>query len=201
MRKKQNIRPAVFLDRDGTINKEVAYLSSPDQLELLSGAARGIRLLREAGFIIVVVTNQSGVARGFFDEEKVRRVNKALETMLLQQGAIVDAWYYCPHHPGAGEPPYRKTCSCRKPSPGMVEQACRDLAINLSRSYVVGDNISDMGLARNCGTKAVLVRTGHGKKVLEKAAGELSEPVDFVAKDLLEAAKWICARKKSRGLL
>ncbi len=194
-----NTRPAVFLDRDGTINREVEYLSWPDQLELIPGAATALRLLREAGFIIVVVTNQSGVAREFFDEERVKKVNEALGTMLLQKGAIVDAWYYCPHHPEAGKPPYRKNCSCRKPSPGMVEQACRDFPINLSCSFVVGDNLSDMGLARNCGIRAVLVRTGHGEKVLQRAAGKLPEPVDFVAADLLDAAKWICAAQGTGG--
>ncbi len=195
MRRGRRPAPTVFLDRDGTINREVEYLSRPEQLELIEGAAKAVRMLNHAGFRIVVVTNQSGVARGLFDENQVRIVNDVLAHMLEQHGAMVDDWYYCPHHPDAGSPPYRQECTCRKPGGGMVKQADRDFPVDFANSFVVGDTMSDMELGLNCGMRSVLVLTGHGKKTLSQADKESISRVSFIADDLLQAARWICSKQ------
>ena len=182
---------AVFLDRDGTINREVEYLSHVRDLELIEGAAQGIKLLNSQGFRVVVITNQSGVARGFFDERRVLEINAALAAMLGKDGARIDAWYYCPHHPEAGNGLYRTVCSCRKPATGMVEQSYRDFPVDISYSFVVGDTMRDMELAWNCGMGAVLVRTGHGARVLSSAAADTPARMNYIADDLLDAAEWI----------
>ncbi len=189
---KKILKPAIFLDRDGTINREVEYLSKVSDLSLIDGAATAIGRLAQAGFLIVVVTNQSGVARGYFDEHTVKRINSTLAQMLEQEGAHVDAWYYCPHHPEAGYPPYRTECSCRKPATGMVEQACRDLDIDMASSFVIGDSLRDIELAWNCGMGAVLVKTGHGTRTFHGLDQNTAMRIDFVAKDLTEASEWIC---------
>ncbi len=182
---------AVFLDRDGTINREVEYLSHIRNLKLIEGAAKGIMLLNRHGFRVIVITNQSGVARGFFDERRVLEINAALSDMLEKKGARIDAWYYCPHHPEAGKGPYRTVCSCRKPAPGMVEQSCRDFPVDISSSFVVGDTMRDVELAWNCGMGAVLVRTGHGARVLSSAPADTTARMNYIAADLLDAAEWI----------
>jgi histidinol-phosphate phosphatase family protein len=185
--------PAVFLDRDGTINREVEYLSRVSDLELIEGAARAIAMLNRTGFRVAVVTNQSGVARGFLDERKVLEINLALSDMLKKEGAHIDAWYYCPHHPSEGNEPYRTACSCRKPGTGMVEQACQEFPVDLSASFVVGDTLRDMELAWNCGMKAVLVKTGHGMKALSGMDADTAGRLDYIAADLLDASAWICS--------
>ena len=185
-------KSAVFLDRDGTINREVEYLSRVSELELIEGAAQGIRMLNQAGFITVVVTNQSGVARGFFSEQRLLEINRALADMIEKEAAYIDAWYYCPHHPAEGSGDYRKDCACRKPAAGMIDLACRKFPVDLSSSFVVGDTLRDMELAWNCGMSAVLVRTGHGEKTLATVpAGSISR-IDYIAADMLDAAEWIC---------
>ncbi len=192
------LRPAIFLDRDGTINVEVDFLSRVSDLALIEGAATAISRLAQAGFLIVVVTNQSGVARGYFDEHTVKSINSALAHMLEQGGARVDAWYYCPHHPEAGYPPYRTECSCRKPATGMVEQACQDLDIDIASSFVIGDSLRDMELAWNCGMGAVLVKTGHGTRTFHGLDQNTAPRIDFVATDITEASEWICRRVENR---
>jgi len=183
---------AVFLDRDGTINREVNYLSSPQQLELLPGAIEGLRMLREAGFKLVVVTNQAGVARGYFGEEDVRRIHRRLEGLLSAGGAGVDAFYYCPHHPD-GKGDYRKVCPNRKPGTGMFERAAADLGLDLGNSFIVGDNVTDLIPGEQLGCRTVLVRTGYGQSMLDTGALDGSS-VSHVAADLLDAANWIVAQ-------
>ena len=178
--------PAVFLDRDGTINEDVGYLQNIEQLTLIPGAAQGIRILNNYGFKVVVVTNQSGVARGYFREEFIVQTHDHLRAVLQRENAIIDAFYYCPHHPAEGFPPYRKTCSCRKPEAGMLIQAACDLHLDLSRSYMVGDKIQDIQAGKKAGVKTILVKTGYGCFVEEK--DNLSE---YVAHDLFSAAQWI----------
>lgn len=180
---KKNI--AVFMDRDGTINEEVGYLSRVEELKLIPGAAQAIRLLNEEGIKTVVVTNQSGVARGFFSEECVRIINSSLNDMLRREGALIDRFYYCPHHPTAGNEPYKRVCDCRKPEPGMLLQAARELDIDLAASYVVGDMLKDLEAGRRVGAKGILVRTGYGNNVVVT-----DKPV-YIAEDLLDAVKWI----------
>lgn len=151
-------RPAVFLDRDGTLIRERDHLSRPDQVELAPGAGEALRALREAGFALVVVTNQSGIARGLFDEEDYRAVTARLEALLAGQGARLDRVYHCPHHPDFTGP-----CGCRKPAPGMFERARDELGVALEASWVVGDRARDLLPARTFGGRGVLVRTGWGR--------------------------------------
>jgi len=184
---------AVFFDRDGTINREVNYLSSPEQLELLPGAIEGLRRLREAGFKLVVVTNQAGVARGYFGEDDVQRIHRRLEELLAAGGAGVDAFYYCPHHP-EGQGDYRKVCPSRKPGTGMFERAAADLGLDFASSFVVGDNVTDLIPGGQLGCRTVLVRTGYGQSMVDRGAlAELS--VGYIAADLLDAADWIVAQR------
>jgi len=185
------MRPAVFLDRDGTINEEVEYLDNLSDLRLIPGADEGIALLNRAGFSVIVITNQSGVARGFFPEGFVQLVHSRLSEMLVRAGAHVEGWYYCPHHPEAGSPPYKKACDCRKPGTGMVSRAAKELSIDLGRSWLVGDSLSDLQTAWNAGMKSILVLTGHGRKTMESLAGHELERIDHVARDLFDACNWI----------
>ncbi len=182
-------RPAVFLDRDGTIIKLCDYLCSLDEIELLPNTARGLRLLRDAGYLLIVVTNQSGVARGYFDENFVAEANEKLSDMLESEGVLVDAFYYCPHHPDFGESEYRVDCECRKPKIGMIRKAVSDFDIDLRSSWVIGDNRPDLEMAANAGLRSVLVRTGYGEKV---AVSGLAH-ADVVADDLYDAAVRIVA--------
>ncbi len=177
---------AVFLDRDGTINVEVGYLSRPEDFALIEGSAPAIRRLNDAGFLVVVVSNQSGVARGYFGEDDVKRVNEEMARQLERFGARLDAVYYCPHYPDAAVQEYRRECDCRKPGPGMIRRAEAELGIDVKVSYVVGDHRGDIVLAKNVGARSIMVVTGHGADELEKLRLEGVEP-DLVVKDLAEA--------------
>ncbi len=176
---------AVFLDRDGTINEDVGYLSRLEDLKIYENAAEAIRLIKQKGFLAIVITNQSGVARGFFSEDFIVTVHNKINEYLKAHGTSLDALYYCPHHPRYGNEQYRKECSCRKPQPGLLIKAAEDLDIDLKNSYVIGDMPRDMDIARRVGAKGVMVRTGYGRNVVAT-----SKP-DYIAEDLLDAAKWI----------
>ena len=180
-------RRAVFLDRDGTIAEEVGYMNHLSRFELLPGAAAAIRRLNEAGFPVIVVTNQSGVARGFFPEELVHRVHERLVAELSAGGARVDAIYYCPHV-GADD------CQCRKPRPGMLERAAREHNLEIAGSWVVSDRFADLDMAHAAGAKGILVMTGYGRGEYEwnrgrqahlqfRTAGHLGEAVQFILED------------------
>jgi D-glycero-D-manno-heptose 1,7-bisphosphate phosphatase len=186
-------RPAVFLDRDGTITEEVGYVNHVSRVRLLPAAARAIRLLNQHGVPAIVVTNQSGVAREYFDERLVHRVHERIQGLLRQRGAHLDKIYYCPHHPTAGKSPYRKDCSCRKPKPGMLRRAAKELAIDLTRSYVVGDRMKDVSFAHAAGLKGILVLTGYGLGEYEHQRRRWEEQPDFIARDLSQAVRWILA--------
>ena len=155
---------AVFLDRDGTMIEERGYLDRLDLIAPFPGTAAAVARLRAAGFLVVVVTNQAGVARGFFDEAFVRSAHAHLDALLGPAGSP-DAYYYCPHHPDGVVPGYTRACRCRKPAPGMIEQAAADLGIDVARSFVVGDKWLDVGLANQAGARGILVRTGYGEAV------------------------------------
>lgn len=180
----------VFLDRDGTINEEVCYLSHENQFKLIDGTVEAIRLLRQSGFKVVLFTNQAGVARGYFSERTVHRIHQVMTDMLQAQNAHLDGIYYCPHHPTSGIGLYRIACSCRKPKPGMLERAARELNIDLKQSFVVGDKVSDLeaGYAVDCRT--VLVRTGYGLQAEMQFSNYKFQP-HHVAANVLEAAQWI----------
>jgi len=156
------LKKAVFLDRDGTVNVEKNYLVDPAQLELIPGAAEAIASLKAAGFLVVVVTNQSGVARGYFGPESVHRLHDALQERLASRGARIDAFYLCPHHPTSGKGEYLRDCDCRKGKPGMLLQAARDLDIDLRASFMVGDKLADLEAGLAAGCRALMVRTGYG---------------------------------------
>lgn len=177
---------AVFLDRDGTINREVDYLSDPEQLELLPGVADALRRLKEAGYLLCVVTNQSGVARGRFDEDRLLEIHARLEELLAAEGVALDWIRYCPHHPTEGRPGYRARCSCRKPRPGMLVEAAALLEIDLERSWCVGDSVRDVRAGELAGAMGLLVRTGKGADEARKAGGPGRGPE--VVEDLGAAA-------------
>ena len=186
-------QPAVFLDRDGTLVKEVDCLTSADQLELLPGAAAAIREFNHRGIRTVLVTNQPVIAKGFCTEAELQTIHRKLETLLGQEHAFLDRIYYCPHHPEkgfAGEIPELKIdCNCRKPRTGMLDQAINDLNLDLSAAWLIGDTTTDIQTARNAGVKSVLVRTGYAGK-----DGKFAVKPDFVADDLLDATPIILAK-------
>jgi len=181
-----DLQSAIFIDRDGTMNVDVGYVSRPDQLEMYPWASEAVRLINRAALRAVVVTNQAGVARGLYSEATLERIHDRMIQELERGGARVDAIYYCPHHPELGDPLYRKICDCRKPKPGMLLKAAREHRIDLKRSYVIGDKASDISLASNAGAKSVLVLTGYGRETLENPDQWPCEP-DLVADNLLEA--------------
>lgn len=187
-------RKAVFLDRDGVLIVEKDYLSDPDEVELLGGVISGTRALQEAGFLLVVVSNQAGVARGFFSEEEVVLVNNRMSELMLAGGVQLDGIYYCPHHPEATAVAYRQNCSCRKPGPGMFLKAADELELNLGHSYMVGDKKSDLDAAAAAGVTGVLVLSGYGRKSLQEL------PEVFHAEEFTQAAAWIIADGESRNV-
>ena len=180
---------AVFLDRDGTINEEMGYINHIDRFVLLPGVAGAIRRINESGLKAVVVTNQSGAARGYFPMELIDQVHQKMKGLLKEQGAFLDGVYTCTHGPGAEET--SGNCACRKPGIGLMEQAAGELKLDLERSYVVGDRFKDIEMARNAGAKAILVLTGYGKGEFEIFGASCEAPADFVAEDLGEAVDWI----------
>jgi D-glycero-D-manno-heptose 1,7-bisphosphate phosphatase len=181
---------AVFLDRDGTIIEDRGYITVPDMVALLPGSAQAITDLRARGWKVVVVTNQAGVAKGLMGEADLQQVNLRMVAMLGAEGAVLDAIYCCPHHPEGSVPEYAVDCDCRKPRPGLLEQAAREHGFDLSRSVLIGDSLRDLQAARAAGTGAVLVLTGNGAKTAAQDHG-----ADHVARDLADAAAWLSARR------
>ncbi len=177
-------RPAVFLDRDGTIAEEVGYLNHTSRFRMFPFVGAAIRRLNEAGLPVVVVTNQSGVGRGYFPESLVRTVSELMEKQLATAGARIDAIYYCPHTSA-------DNCECRKPKTGMLDRAAREHALELGRSFIVGDRYGDIELARRVRARGILVRTGYGEGELAWHSAKWPRQPDFVADDLKQAADWI----------
>jgi D-glycero-D-manno-heptose 1,7-bisphosphate phosphatase len=186
---------AVFLDRDGTLIEEVGYLDRPERVELYPYSGDAIRALNRAGLRIVMVTNQSGVARGFFTEAVVHAVHTHIERRLAEAGAHIDAYYYCPHHPDGKVAEYARACDCRKPARGLVDRAMRELGIDPRRSFAVGDRWLDVALAREVGAAGVLVRTGYGLTEEQRPVGGLA--ADAVVDNLAAAASWILQNRRS----
>jgi D-glycero-D-manno-heptose 1,7-bisphosphate phosphatase len=153
---------AVFLDRDGTILDELGYLTPSSTVVIYPWSADSIRLLKRAGYTVVMITNQGGIGLGLYDHDFVKATHDQLTRQFAEAGAEIDAWYYCPHHPEAVVEEYRVACGCRKPAPGMLNDAARDLHLELSKSWVVGDQWRDVQLAHVAGCRSVLLRTGHG---------------------------------------
>jgi D-glycero-D-manno-heptose 1,7-bisphosphate phosphatase len=183
------VRPAVFLDRDGTLIDDVGYLDGLEQVALYPWTADALRLLGRGGFARVVITNQSGVARGFYTETFVADVHAHIDAELALGGAAVDGWYHCPHYDGTKDPAARASCECRKPKPGLVTRAAEALGLDLSRSVVVGDRWTDIAVARAVGAAAVLVETGSGAREARKPVDGLR--ADAIVPTLAEAVSWI----------
>jgi len=186
-------RRAVFIDRDGTLSEEVGYINHPSRFRLFPYSADAIRQLNKNGWLAIVTTNQAGVARGYFSEEMIANVHKGMTKDLESGGATLDAIYYCAHHPSVGEPPYRFDCDCRKPKPGLISRAARELEINLNESWMVGDRYSDVELARNAGVKSAFVLSGYGRGEWEHQRQTWTHQPDLVAENLLEAVGRIVA--------
>jgi D-glycero-D-manno-heptose 1,7-bisphosphate phosphatase len=191
-------QPAIFIDRDGTINEDIGYVSSPSELVIYPHAAEALRLINEAGLKVIVITNQSGVARGMYTEEMLGEIHKRMVEELARDGARVDAIYYCPHHPRVGDGRYRKACDCRKPSPGLLKRAAQEHAIDLPRSFMIGDKASDINLASNAGARGVLVLTGYGRETLSNRERWPCAPV-IVADDLLDAVRRVLDISNVKG--
>jgi D-glycero-D-manno-heptose 1,7-bisphosphate phosphatase len=185
-----NGRSVALLDRDGTITVENSYISLPEGIRLMDGAAAAIRELNAAGVLAVIISNQSGVARGLMSEEDLAAVHAATESLLAAEGAVLDGAYYCPNHVDGKVLRYTRDASCRKPALGMLELAIRDLGIDLSRSTMVGDQMTDVEFANRAGIPAVLVMTGKGAEHLEKAQ-ERGLRVTAQVPDLAAAVRWI----------
>ncbi|MCE1245518.1 MAG: HAD family hydrolase [Firmicutes bacterium] len=187
---------AVFIDRDGTINFEAEYLGHVKDLRLLRGAAEGIRLLNEAGFLVIIVSNQSGIARGYYTVEDMEKVNRELYRRLEKKNAKVDAYYFCPHHPKGPVPQFTLECECRKPEPGMFIQAMKEHNIDPTQSFATGDRLRDLLPAMNLGCRGILVRTGYGKNELNEIEAMKSKkmPVPEVCGNLKEAALLITGK-------
>lgn len=158
---RRGMRRAVFLDRDGTINREKDYLHRIDEFEFIPGSPEAVRLLNQAGFLVVVVSNQSGVGRGYYTEEDVEQLHRHIAAQLAAGSARVDAWFYCPHHP-QGKGSYALACRCRKPLPGMLHEAAARYAIDLTASVMIGDKLVDLEAGIAAGCRPILVRTGYG---------------------------------------
>lgn len=182
---------AVFLDRDGTLNHDPGYIRRPEEFLLFPGVPEAIRLLNGSGYLVVVVTNQAGIARGYYTEEDLRAVHGKLREGVAAGGGRLDGVYHCPHHPTAGDGPLTRVCFCRKPAPGMLYRAALDLEIDLGRSFMAGDRAGDVEAGRRAGCRTVLVLTGEGRTAQEEIERAGETPPDRVFGTLPEAVPWI----------
>ena len=189
------MKPAVFLDRDGTLIEDVGYLDSLSRVAFYPWTVDAIRMLNRAGLPVVVVTNQSGVARGMFDVALVGETHRAIDARLAAGGARVDAYYYCPHHPDGPVAAYARSCDCRKPGRGMIDKATADLGLDPAQSFVVGDTWTDVQLGRTVGARSILVRTGKGLE--QERAPVRGAGADAVVDNLAAAVSWILLHLKS----
>ncbi len=190
----QELQPAFLLDRDGVLIEEVGYLDDPDRAVLLPTVADAIRLARRHGYGCYVVTNQAGVARGYFGLEVVTAIHTRIVSLLAASGVAVDGFYVCPHHP-EGQPPWRLACDCRKPLPGLLNQAAREHRLDLERSFLIGDKVTDLQAGAAAGCRTVLVRTGYGPTEAAKLAGQqISCKLLTIADTLLEAVQTCLAQ-------
>jgi D-glycero-D-manno-heptose 1,7-bisphosphate phosphatase len=181
---------AVFLDRDGNINRDVGYPHSYEQIDIYPYSFEAVRKINRAGLLAVIITNQSGVGRGLIEEPELWDIHNKMLGAFRQQGTHIDGVYYCPHHAASEIPVYARDCACRKPNPGMGLQAASDLGIDTTQSYMIGDKVEDIQFGINLGVTPVLVLTGYGRKSLDRLKAEGIAPA-YVASDLLDAVNWI----------
>jgi len=184
-------RPAVFIDRDGTVNEQMGYINHLSRFVMLAGSAEAIRLLNSHHYLAIIVSNQSGVARGYYPIELVDKVHSHMNALMEKEGAFVDGIFFCPHYVKGSVPEYSIECDCRKPGTGLIEKACQAFDIDMAHSYMIGDRYSDIELALRLDLKGVLVTTGYGLGDLDYVFPRLSFKPDHVAKNLLQAVKWI----------
>jgi D-glycero-D-manno-heptose 1,7-bisphosphate phosphatase len=189
------MKAAIFFDRDGTLSREVGYVNHLSRFELYPFSVDAVRLVNRSGLLAVLITNQAGVARGYFPESLVTEVHAHLNAIMAGGAARLDGIYYCPHHPTVGPPPYRLDCDCRKPRPGLLERAARELGIDLKRSWVIGDRHGDIELAARVGARAALVKTGYGIGELTYHAQGWQRQPDLVAENVLDAVAQILSRE------
>jgi D-glycero-D-manno-heptose 1,7-bisphosphate phosphatase len=182
------------MDRDGTISEEIGYVNHPSRFRLFPYTAAAIKLLNDNDWLAIVVTNQAGVARGYFSEDIIIQIHDQVQRDLQETSARLDAIYYCAHHPSVGEPPYRLDCDCRKPRTGLIDRAAADFEIDLERSWMVGDRYGDIELARNAALHSAFVLSGYGRGEWEYQRGSWAFEPELVAEDLLEAVKTIVQR-------
>jgi D-glycero-D-manno-heptose 1,7-bisphosphate phosphatase len=187
---------AVFLDRDGVITPEPPhYAHELKQLAFIPKSADAVRLLNENGFLVIIVSNQAGIARGYYQEEDAALFNQAMREKLAEEGAHIDAIYYCPHHPEATVGRYRVDCDCRKPKPGMLIRAERELNIDLKQSFLVGDKLSDIEAGKRAGCKTIMVKTGHGNDELKSSDVDCN----YIAYNLYNAVEHILGLSQQPG--
>jgi len=188
---------AVFIDRDGTINEQMGYINHPSRFIMLPGVPEAFRILNQAGFLAIIISNQSGVARGYFPMELLHNIHSVMKESISRHGGHVDGIYFCPHYPKGAIQEYAVDCNCRKPRTGLIDQACKDFEIDISRSYMVGDHYTDMEFAERAGIQGVLVRTGYGTGVIEYNLPAMATKPGYIADDLLDAVKWIVNKGSS----
>jgi D-glycero-D-manno-heptose 1,7-bisphosphate phosphatase len=186
-----NNNRAIFLDRDGTINEETGYIDHVNRFKIFPFVADSIKMFRKKDFKIFVVTNQSGIARGYFSEEVLNEIHKKLLNYLSENGTSIDAIYYCPHHPTEGKGKYTIDCNCRKPKTGMIDQAVKEYDIDLSNSYMIGDRFKDIQFAKSLNMKSGFLFTGYGKGEYEYLKNSWNFMPDLIAENLKEMAKKI----------
>ena len=188
-------KPALFMDRDGTINEQMGYINHMSRFVVLPGVPEAVRLLNENHFFAIVVSNQSGVARGYHPIELVHELHAHLQTILKKEGAVIDGIFFCPHHPRGTVPKYTQACHCRKPETGLIDQACESFDIDLANSYVVGDRHTDMQMAHQAGMHGILVKTGYGLGEIDYVLPHQPAQPAHIAEDLLEAVHWVLGNK------
>ena len=184
-------KPAVFIDRDGTINEQMGYINHLSRFHLLPGVSEAIRLLNERNFLAIIVTNQSGVARGYFPIDLIHEIHSFLMDTLRNNGATIDGIFFCPHHPRGKISEYTCECNCRKPGTGLIDKARETFDIDMSRSYVVGDHFTDLELAQRCNLDGIIVKTGYGLGEVSYTLPRMPIKPCYIADDLLDAIKWI----------
>ncbi len=187
---------AIFMDRDGTVSYEVGYVNHPSRFRIYPFAGRAIQMINSSPFLAIITTNQAGVARGYFTEDLIPVVHERLRKQLAEEGAYLDAIYYCPHHPQGEVKEYAIDCPCRKPNPGMLEKAASDFSIDLEKSYIIGDKITDIELARKVNAVGIIVLTGYGlgEYTYQKKSWKVFP--DFIAENLLQAVEWIFKKEE-----
>ncbi|MGD2124489.1 MAG: HAD family hydrolase [Desulfobacteraceae bacterium] len=188
-------KPAVFIDRDGTINEQMGYINHLSRFVILPGVPEAVRLLNQNDFLVIIVSNQSGVARGYHPIDLVDEVHALLQNILREEAAFIDGIFFCPHHPSGIVPKYTGECDCRKPKTGLIDQACKGFDIDPVNSYAVGDRYTDVELAHRAGMKGILVKTGYGLGEIAHVLPIQSRQPVHIAQDLLDAVQWILGRE------